>query len=564
MRTGRVLGVLYMWGVILGGALVLGRWFAGLDFDHAAALAIFMFILMASQWLAVALPHGRLTCGFAVVLAAFLLFGPAAAAWTAALGLLFGQGIMNRGRPLRTTLFNAALAVLSVFAAHHAYLAVGGLAGQPLAWANVLPLLAFCVVYFFTGYLLAFLYRGPHRGRVPGIGRWTGLEWEAAVFLMLIPLGLLAALVYRATGLTGAVLVLLPLLAGQWLLARFARLMLRDPELAALHRVAHRLGTAPDFENLLNLILEETGRILPCHTAAVYLWAPEREQYVAVAVSSEYAAELKDSALEKEEGIIAWAVELREPSIIYDTRGVPRPTGEPDPLWFLRSLLVIPLVMDNEVKGILLAGDRRPYAYDERNLHILTIIARQAAVVTYNVTRSRRAARPADTDALTGLADRTAFWRELSRECGRAREGRPLSVVLLELKRLAAVNKEFGYRAGDGVLVQVAGLLRFRVRGRGYPARYDGAVFAVVLPDTGKVQALDMAAALGREVERMPLQIDGSRLRARLTVGTGVGTCPADAGNPDDLLLFAERALREAPYKEEARTPPAAEGRPHI
>lgn len=553
MRAGQVWGVLYMWGVILGGGWVLGRWFSGLNFDHAAELGVLVLVFMAAEWLTVSLPHGRLTCGFAVTLAAFLLFGPAAAAWTAAAGTLFGQGIVNRGAPLRITLFNAAQLAVSAYAAYHAYLLVGGPADQPLVAANVPPILVFCITYFTVNHLLVALYIGPNRERFPRIGRRAGLEWDASVYLMMIPLGVLTVLLYRAVGLTGAVLVLLPILVVQWVLARFVRLKLQNLELEALYKVAKRLGAGPDLEKLLDLILEETRRILPYHTAVVYLWSPERRQYTAVAVSGKFAADLQDSALGDEEGIVAWAVELKEPSIVYDTRTEPRFTEAQGLPQFLRSLLIIPLVVDNVVRGILVVGERRPYAYDERNLHILAIIARQAAVAMYNFTLSRRAGRLADTDALTGLGSRTAFWKVLADEWERAREGRPLSVILLGLRHFRTVNREFGYRSGDGILVQAAALLRSRVRDKGYLARYGGVVFAVLLPDTGKIQALETAECLRRAVEHTPLRIEGSRFRANLTAHVGVGTYPADADRVDELLVFAEQALHDASRERDRR-----------
>ncbi len=554
MRAGQALNLLYLWVVIVTGGWVLGRWFSDLNFDYAVEFGVLMLVLIAAEWLVVFLPHGRLTCGFAVTLAAFLLFGPAAAAWVTALGTMFGQGIMNRGNPFRTTLFNAAQLAVSAYGAYHAYLLAGGLPGQPLVLGNVLPIAAFCTAYFVVNHALVALYIRPKRGRFPLIGRRAGIEWDASAYLVLIPLGVLTAMLYQTIGLSGAVMVLLPVLAVQWILARFVRLELQNLEMEALYKVAKRLGTGLDLERLLDLILEETRRILSYHTAVVYLWSPEREQYVAVAISSKFARDLQDSALEKEEGIVAWAVELKEPSIVYDTRSEPQLTKAQGLPQFLRSLLIIPLVVDNEVKGILLVGDRRPYAYDERNLHILTIIAGQAAVAINNLSLSRRAGRLADADPLTGALSRTAFWRVLSDELISAREGRPLSVVLLGLNGFRAVNREFGYRSGDGILVQVAALLRSRIKDKGYLARYDGAVFALLLPDTGKIQALEIGERLRRAVENTPMRVEGSRFRANLEASIGVGTCPADADNADDLVLFAENALHKSPYNEHDRT----------
>ncbi|RJX21770.1 MAG: GGDEF domain-containing protein [Desulforudis sp.] len=546
MRARTLLGILYTWIVVVGGAWVLFSLLPAVDFDYAVVLGVFVLIVMVAEWLVVSLPHGQLTSAFAVTIAAFLLFGPAEAAWVTALGILFGQGIVNRGNPLRTILFNSAQFAVAVFVGYHAYLLVGGLPAQPLVIANFLPIMAFCGAYFIVNHLLVSLYLQPKQRHFPLIGRRSGMEWDASTYLVLIPLGVLTVLLYNAVGLIGAVLVLLPALAVQFILARFVKLELNNLELTALYAVAKHLGTTLDLERLLDLILEETRRFLAYHTAIVYLWSPEREQYVPVAVSSKYAEELKDAALEKEEGIVAWAIELKEAGIVYDTRNEPllaKAQGLPQ---FLRSLLVIPLVAEDQVKGILLVGDRRPYAYNDRNLHILTIIAGQAAVAINNLSLSRRVQRLADNDPLTGVLKRAVFWDTLGRELAQAQSsGRHLSVALFDLDRFQEINQEFGFRSGDGILVQAARLLQSRARDKAYLARYDGQVFALLMPDTSQLRALEIGERLGRAVENNPFRIEGSRYRVNIGINVGIATYPVDADNTDALLLYAERNLRK-------------------
>ncbi|MBU4533061.1 MAG: sensor domain-containing diguanylate cyclase [Eubacteriales bacterium] len=546
MQVRTLLGIFYTWIVVISGTWVLATLLPTVNFDYAVVLGVFILVVMVGEWLVVSLPHGQLTSTFSVTIAAFLLFGAAEAAWVTALGTLFGQGIVNRGNPLRTTLFNTAQFAVAAFAGYQAYLLAGGLAGQPLVLANILPIAAFCVAYFLVNHLLVSLYLQPKQRHFPLIGRRSGIEWDASTYLVLVPLGVLTVLLYNAVGLLGAILVLVPALAVQFILARFVKLELNNLELTALYEVAKHLSTTLDLERLLDLILEETRRFLAYHTAIVYLWSPEREQYVPVAVSSKYAEELKDTALEKEEGIVAWAIELKEPGLVYDSRSEPllaKAQGLPQ---FLRSLLVIPLVVEDQVKGIMLVGDRRPYAYNERNLHLLTIIAGQAAVAINNLGLSRRVQRLIDNDPLTGVMERSVFWDALKHEFVQAQSsGRSLSVVLLDLDRFRAVNQEYGFGSGDGILVQIAELLKSRIRDKGYLARYDGQIFALLIPDTGQVRAAEIGERLCRAVENCPFRIEGSRYRVNVGINVGVATYPVDADNVDDLLLQAEQSLRE-------------------
>lgn len=72
------------------------------DYLTLAALAFF------SELTVDIFPAGRLSTGFAVLLAAQLVYGAAPAVWIWTLATLMGQGTANRGNSLRTTIFNAA------------------------------------------------------------------------------------------------------------------------------------------------------------------------------------------------------------------------------------------------------------------------------------------------------------------------------------------------------------------------------------------------------------------------------------------------------------------------
>ncbi|MBE0467597.1 MAG: GGDEF domain-containing protein, partial [Candidatus Desulforudis sp.] len=266
MRVAKVLSILYLWTVVLGGVLLLARLFTGIDLDFSVELAVLILIVMASEWLVVSFPHGQLSAAYAITLGAFLLYGPAAAAWVTALGVLFGQGIANRGNPVRTTMFNGAQSVLAVYGAYWVYLLCGGVPypGSLLTLVNIPALLAFSAGYFLINHLLVYVYLLPRR-RVNLVGWRETLSWGASTYLFLVPLGFLVAVVHQEAGFTGAALVLLLSLVLQLFLRRHIRVELNNREMGILYEVARRLGTSAPADGLLDLILRETRQIIPYH-----------------------------------------------------------------------------------------------------------------------------------------------------------------------------------------------------------------------------------------------------------------------------------------------------------
>jgi diguanylate cyclase (GGDEF)-like protein len=119
------------------------------------------------------------------------------------------------------------------------------------------------------------------------------------------------------------------------------------------------------------------------------------------------------------------------------------------------------------------------------------------------------------------------------------RSGRGYSVLLLDLDHFKRVNDTRGHRVGDEVLRTVAGVLRGRCRRSDIVARYGGEEFAVLLPDTGREDAITLA----RELR---LRVGTTTMAMPVTVSIGVAASSDGHGPPDALVGAADRALYEA------------------
>jgi diguanylate cyclase (GGDEF)-like protein len=109
----------------------------------------------------------------------------------------------------------------------------------------------------------------------------------------------------------------------------------------------------------------------------------------------------------------------------------------------------------------------------------------------------REVGRLARTDALTGVANRRAWDDELPRELARAaRSGQVLCVALLDLDHFKAYNDRHGHQAGDRLLKAAAAAWQARLRKTDLLARYGGEEFAVLLPECGLDNAMEIAERL--------------------------------------------------------------------
>jgi len=147
-------------------------------------------------------------------------------------------------------------------------------------------------------------------------------------------------------------------------------------------------------------------------------------------------------------------------------------------------------------------------------------------------------------DALTGLGNRRDFLRQLDTLFSQHRRNDlPVSVVLLDVDRLAEINDAQGHPAGDRVLRAFANSLAETLRGMDMSFRIDGDELAIILPDTSLAGALavaEKARAAAADCGAADSSLPG------FTVSAGVAAFDVDDDDADAALRRADQALARA------------------
>jgi diguanylate cyclase (GGDEF)-like protein len=119
-------------------------------------------------------------------------------------------------------------------------------------------------------------------------------------------------------------------------------------------------------------------------------------------------------------------------------------------------------------------------------------------------------------DQLTGLYNRRSGEQRLAQEISRAqRHGRPLTVLLLDLNELKAVNDLHGHAAGDLVIKGFAERLQRAIRGSDLAVRLGGDEFMALLPEC---RAEEVRHVLGR-IEGLEVEYQGETIRCQFSSG---------------------------------------------
>jgi len=119
-------------------------------------------------------------------------------------------------------------------------------------------------------------------------------------------------------------------------------------------------------------------------------------------------------------------------------------------------------------------------------------------------------------DQLTGLYNRRSGEQRLAEEMSRAqRHGRPLTILLMDLDGLKAVNDKHGHAAGDTVIKSFADRLQRAIRGSDLAVRLGGDEFMAILPEC---RCEEVNRVLGR-IEGLDFEFDEQKVRLRFSSG---------------------------------------------
>jgi diguanylate cyclase (GGDEF)-like protein len=237
--------------------------------------------------------------------------------------------------------------------------------------------------------------------------------------------------------------------------------------------------------------------------------------------------------------------ETGKPFLISDLPAHFSGTPPADFAW-LGSLIVAPLRVEGQLIGAIMVGGTTRARYTPDDTATVAELARHAAVALKNAQMHSAVARAAQTDALTGIANRGALMERLERELDRSRRyERSLTVLFFDLDRFKNINDTYGHQFGDRMLRELARIATQNVRSIDLVGRYGGEEFVAVLPETDGAQALIVAERIRTAVAARRFTLDSGE-EVRATVSAGIAVFPDNGTTMDTLLRVADTALYAA------------------
>lgn len=303
-----------------------------------------------------------------------------------------------------------------------------------------------------------------------------------------------------------------------------------------LGQVSRTISSALDLPTVLQNIVYLSIELVGADAGSIGLLTPNGQHITFLA---NYPEDVSQQTMSRGDDLVWDVIKMNQPLLV--TQGSELAARLPEDFCInATDLILVPIFSGRETLGVLVlytkGEDRKLTGFD---LALIESLGQQAGIAVQNAQLFFEVQQLTMSDSLTGLNNQKSFINLAVKEIERAwRYKRPLALLSLVVDNIGKINDDFGYKTGDKVLRAVAagcsnGLRRVDIAGR-----YQGNNFTMLLPETDREVAVDVAERLRKIIEQSVIKTEQTQFS--FTVSLGVSS------PMDNELIDLERLIDRA------------------
>ncbi|RIW37711.1 sensor domain-containing diguanylate cyclase [Bacillus salacetis] len=427
------------------------------------------------------------------------------------------------------------------------YFSIGGTVGYTPVESVFFPALIYQVSAILINQVLLVGFHAFLNREIKLFGE--DLKWDFSAMLIMFPMGLGLFYLQYQIGPIALFLIGLPFISGAMILRLYNSSEQINQYLQKAVEIGHQLTESLQVNEVLQLFLDKILQTLPVEYA--YILDVKGDELVLLRrVENNINKPINLPPLKKNEGIsgLVWGTGK---SALFHTKSDWTEVVKGYMPEDVESVLSVPIVRNQKVRGVLLLASSKRRAYRKYQLMIVDILCSYLGVAIANARHYETTKRNSEHCALTKLYNYRYFENLLSSEFTAMQTGDRacLSLIMLDIDHFKSVNDSYGHQSGNEILYELARRLETLIGDEGTVARYGGEEFVILLPDTTKEDAFLIAEIVRRTIADRPfilhdnLEAERKTISLKITASIGVAAAPLDADDSMALIRHADRAL---------------------
>ncbi|WP_082193134.1 sensor domain-containing diguanylate cyclase [Bacillus rubiinfantis] len=386
---------------------------------------------------------------------------------------------------------------------------------------------------------LRYIYKEPFFGK--------DFYVETITTIITFPIGIVLYILYKQVGLLALLFVGLPFISVSLIFNLYYSSQRVNEYLQKAAEIGHQMAEHLHVNDVMDLFIEKLCEMLPVDYAFIFELDNGKLKSVR-RLENGIPQQNSSTVVKNNEGIsaLAWS---HHKAYLFPTRKKWQHYAHDDIPLDAESILSVPIERSSKLTGVLVLASKQKRAYEKYQLMILEILCSYFAVAIENAKHYEQTKMQSERCALTKLYNYRYFDSLLTQEFDKLMhfDRRMLSLIILDIDHFKRVNDVYGHQSGNEILCELATRICQLVGDRGTVARYGGEEFVVLLPDTTKSEAFDLAEQIRQTIANRPFvlkqALQQTAQQANITVSIGVATAPEDAEDALALIRHADRAL---------------------
>lgn len=316
----------------------------------------------------------------------------------------------------------------------------------------------------------------------------------------------------------------------------------------AAHRLTRALSRASGFQSVAHVAVRNAALTIRAEIATLAVADLENETLQIMATHGYPVALVEHLRIPRGTGVLGKVYETARPLYVRDVNAL-KEVRRRRTRYRTDSFAAAPITAGHDVLGVMTVTDRvdgRPFTgIDLSALRTLAAPVGLALARERALAQAESYAQAAAIDPVSGLFNRRYFHARLDEELQRAhRHALSVGLLMIDVDDFKTINDTFGHLVGDGVIREIADILRRSVRVFDVCTRFGGEEFAVVMPGSGADDAFGVAERIR---ERISAYTSSDRALSSLKVTVSIGFAVSSATmTARDLINDADLALYHA------------------